>query len=158
LRQTDQRLKGVDWPTIRTSRALWEELRQLQSTNEQLGSIFVLDPQGRTALTTRVFPTPGMDFTDRDYFIAQKERDAGLSPARSYTGRISDDPIFNFSIRRSNAGGAFDGVIGSSPSVAYFENFYKSVGVPEDNFAVLLMRSDGNILARYPGVAPGSRS
>src|SRR5262245_50648679 len=34
LRQTDQRLKGVDWTTIRTSRELWEELRKFQSSNE----------------------------------------------------------------------------------------------------------------------------
>src|SRR5215213_8558086 len=56
LQHVDERLKGADWETIRTSRALWEELRTLQSGFAQIGSIFVVDPEGKVPLTTRAYP------------------------------------------------------------------------------------------------------
>jgi two-component system NtrC family sensor kinase len=155
LRQVDQRLKGVDWDTIRRSRALWEELGSLQRSSEQFGSFFVIDSEGKTALTTRVFPNPTVDFSDRDYFTVQRERDAGLYLGRAYTGRISDVSIFNFSIRRTSPDGAFNGVIGSSAYVEYFLNFYRAVGDPSDRFAVALLREDGNVLVRYPSAGIG---
>lgn len=157
LRQTEQRLKGLDADTIRTSRPLWEELQKLQSANEQLGSIFVLAPDGSLLLTTRVFPTPATNFADRDYFVAQRDGDAGLYLGRSYMGKISEAPIFNFSIRRSRPDGSFDGVIGSSAFVDYFQRFYSTVGAEGDNSSVVLVHDDGDILARYPPVPPGER-
>jgi len=157
LRQTDQRLKGLDWQTIRTSHALWEELARFESSNEQLGSVFVIDPDGLNALTTRTFPSPRTDFSDRDYFVAQKQGNAGLYLGQSYQGKISNGPIFNFSIRRSTEDGSFNGVIGSSAFVEYFQDFYRTVGDPADNFSVLLVRTDGNVLARYPAVVPGTK-
>jgi signal transduction histidine kinase len=40
--------------------------------------------------------------------------------------------------------------------VSYFENYYSSVGMPEDDFAIALVKDDGNILVRYPSLATGS--
>jgi two-component system NtrC family sensor kinase len=150
LRETDQRLKGVDWQTIRTSRALWDDIKKVQASSEQLGAIFVIDAEGNIAMTTRAFPAPQVDFSDRDYHVEQKRADAGLYLGQAYMGKISSSPIFNFSIRRSSPDGSFDGIIGSSAYVEYFEEFYKNVGDSADNFAVILVRSDGNVLVRYP--------
>jgi signal transduction histidine kinase/CheY-like chemotaxis protein len=157
LRETDQRLKGVEWETIRTSRNLWEELRKVQMSSEQLGSIFVVDAQGRVPLTTRAFPAPEVDFSDRDYYIAQKEANAGLYLGQAYIGKISKESIFNFSIRRTVQDGSFNGVIGSSAFVDYFQQFYKSVGDPADNFSVVLMRDDGKVLVRHPAADVGAK-
>ena len=155
LRLTNERLRDVDWETIRSSRALWEELRNFQTSKEQLGSIYIMEPDGRLALTTRVFPPPDTNFSDRDYFIVQKEADAGLYIGQAYVGKISEAPIFNFSIRRSQNGN-FNGIIGSSAFVEYLQQFYRGIGDhPADNFSVLLVRDDGNVLARYPAADIG---
>jgi two-component system, NtrC family, sensor kinase len=156
LQQVDERLKGADWETIRTSRPLWEELRTLQSGFAQIGSIFVVDPEGNVPLTTRAYPAPTTSFSDRDYYAEQREQNRGLYLGRPYIGRISQVPIFNFSIRRNSIDDSFNGVIGSSAFVDYFQNFYSTAGLGEDNFAVALVRDDGYILARYPAAQVGA--
>jgi two-component system NtrC family sensor kinase len=103
-----------------------------------------------------VYPNPRDDFSDRDYYFEQKKQDRGLYLGQTYIGKISNIPIFNFSIRRSSKDGSFDGVIGSSAFVEYFESFYSTAGPSDDNFSVLLLRSDGHILARHPRVGVGA--
>lgn len=150
LRHADERIKNADWETIRTSRAIWEELRIFQEMAAPVGSLFVVAPDGSNALTTREFPPSPRDFSDRDYFIAQKEADRGLYIGHVYTGRISNQPVFNLSIRRRSADGRFAGVIGSSAFVDYFESFYAAGGASDDKFAIELVREDGHVLVGFP--------
>src|SRR5215203_1909885 len=84
LENVDHRLQTTTWDEIRTSKELWDELRRMQERSEQVGAIFVSPPAGATALTTRMFPVPAMDFSERDYLIEQKERDRGLYIGRAY--------------------------------------------------------------------------
>jgi two-component system, NtrC family, sensor kinase len=151
LQQTDERISGRTPDEISTSRILWEQLKALQQSLEQVDSIFVTDGAGRNVLTTRAYPAPDIDFSDRDYFVAHKNAGSkGVYVGQAYLGRISKKPIFNFSIPRSHEGGAFEGVIGISAFTEYFEKFYASVGDERDNFAVSLVRDDGSVLVRYP--------
>jgi two-component system NtrC family sensor kinase len=143
---------------IKTSKELWDLVRSRQTAGPQLGSIFVIGADGIELLTSRAFPAPPVDFSDRDYFAAQKDQDGGLYLSGSYIGKISHIPIFNFSIRRTYPDGRFAGVIGSSGFVDYFKTFYSTVGDPEDDFAVALMRADGDVLARYPAVDVGNKA
>jgi two-component system NtrC family sensor kinase len=150
LENTDHRLEGISWEHIRTSRALWDQLRRVQENSAQVGSIFISPPDGGVALTTRVFPAPDTDFSDRDYFFSQRERDHGFYIGRPYIGKISKVPIFNFSIRRRSSTGQFDGIIGISAYVSYFEDYYRSTGLAGDDFEISLLREDGHVLVRYP--------
>jgi two-component system NtrC family sensor kinase len=150
LRHTDERLKNTDWDTIRTSHELWEELHTFQQMAPPVGSIFVVAPDGSNALTTREFPPSLQSFADRDYFSAQKGTDRGLYIGRSYNGRISNEPIFNLSIRRRSADGRFNGVIGSSAFIEYFASFYATGGARGDEFAIALVRDDGKVLVGFP--------
>jgi two-component system NtrC family sensor kinase len=157
LRNTDQRLGDSDWKTVGASRSLWEEIGRIQAAGPQLGSIFAIGPDGTNVLTTREFPAPPFDFSDRDYFEAQRQSNAGLFLGRAYIGKISDVPIFNFSIRRSGRDGSFNGIIGSSAYVQYFQEFYATVGDPGDEFSVVLVREDGEILSRFPRFTVGAK-
>ena len=152
LQTADQRLRGVDRETLVNSRPLWEEIRRLEQPSEQLASIFVVDRDGFGPFTTRAFQTPALDFSDRDYYYEQRRTNHGLYIGQSYVGKISKDPIFNFSIRRTSDDGRFDGVVGASALVSYFENYYRSIGMPEDRFAIALVRDDGHVLVRYPAI------
>jgi two-component system NtrC family sensor kinase len=156
LKTADQRLRGVDRDSLVNSRPLWDEMRALEQSSEQVASIFVVDRDGFGPFTTRVYQSPLYDFSDRDYYYEQRRADQGLYVGQAYTGKISNDQIFNFSIRRSTQDGRFDGVIGVSAFVQYFENYYRSVGMPEDHFAIALVKGDGHILVRYPSLAAGS--
>jgi two-component system NtrC family sensor kinase len=150
LENVDHRLQSASWEDIRKSRTLWDQLRRVEERSEQVGAIFVLSLDGTTALTTRVFPAPTIDFSDRDYFSEQRERNGGLYIGQAYVGKISREPIFNFSIRKSSSTGQFDGIIGISAYVSYFQNYYRAIGIAADNFAITLLRDDGQVLVRHP--------
>ena len=156
LQTADQKLRGVDRDTLASSKPLWDELRMLQQSTEQVGSIFVVDRDGFGPFTTRVFQSPVYDFSDRDYYYEQRRSDHGLYVGQSYMGKISKEHIFNFSIRRTSVDGRFDGIIGVSAFVHYFENYYRTIGMPEDHFAIALVKDDGHVLVRYPSLASGS--
>jgi len=158
LQTADQKLRGVDRETLVNSKPLWDELHKLEQSSEQVASIFVVDRDGFGPFTTRTFQSPVYDFSDRDYYYAQRRANHGLYVGQSYMGKISKDHIFNFSIRRTSDDGRFDGVIGVSAYVTYFENYYRSIGLPEDHFAIALVRDDGNILVRYPSIGAGGNS
>jgi two-component system NtrC family sensor kinase len=152
LQQADEKLADLDDAHIQTTRPAWDELKALQQSLEQVDSIFVTDRDGKNILTTREFPASRIDFSDRDYFVAQKNGEAhGLYVGQAYVGRISNKPIFNFSIPRVGERGEFEGVIGISAFTDYFERFYASVGDASDNFSIGLVREDGKVLVRYPG-------
>jgi len=157
LHAADRRLEGASWDEIAASRPIWTDLKKLQQSADQIGAIFVVDRNGFNPLTTRVFPAPNLDFADRDYYFEQRQRDQGLYVGQAYKGKISDDPIFNFSIRKSSPDGKFDGVIGVSAYAEYFTSYYHSVGIPEDDFAIALVRDDGNVLVRFPQLGGSSR-
>jgi two-component system NtrC family sensor kinase len=156
LRLTDQRLKGVDWREIESSTSVWDEVRALQGALEQADSIFVVTPTGHCVLTTRVFPCPGLDFSDRDYYRAHIDADAGVYLSDAYMGKISSWPIFNLSIRRSSPTGAFDGVVGSSVSIAYFAHFYQTIA-HEEGVTMSLVRDGGEVLVQVPESDPGEQ-
>ena len=156
LQATDQKIKGVSAETLSTSKELWEDVRKLEQSSEQAASIFVVDRNGFNLFTTRAFPPPNTDFSDRDYYYEQRRAPHGLYIGQSYLGKISNQQIFNFSIRRGSTDGSFDGVIGVSAFVDYFEDFYRSLGMADDNFAVALVRDDGSIMVRYPSLIAGS--
>jgi hypothetical protein len=81
VRQADERIKGLDQETIRTSRPLWDELVALQRTTERVGSIFAISAEGENFFTTRSFPPAPIDFSDRDYF-----RDQVAAESRVFCG------------------------------------------------------------------------
>jgi two-component system, NtrC family, sensor kinase len=156
LHAADRRLHGASRDEIAKSKAIWDDLKKLQESSEQVGAIFVVDRNGSNPLTTRVFPAPPVDFADRDYYFEQRRADQGLYVGQAYVGRISNDHIFNFSIRKSSPDGAFDGVIGISAYAEYFANYYRSLGKPDDDFAIALVRDDGSVLVRYPELGRGA--
>jgi signal transduction histidine kinase len=155
LQSADQKLKGLSAETIASSQPLWEELLRLKQSGEQVGSIFMIDRNGINLVTTRTYPSLMTDFSDRDYYYEQRRAPQGLYIGQSYLGKISNQQIFNFSIRRTSGDGSFDGIIGVSAFVDYFEDFYRSIGIAEDNFAVALVKDDGSIMVRYPSLIPG---
>src|SRR5215203_4150142 len=149
IEQAQDRIRGLSWDEIRTSDAVWNDLKRLAEEVQHVDAIFIIDPSGKAALTTRARPSPTVDFSDRDYFASQ--RDSEVSPYLSarYIGKISKRPIFNLTMRRAAAQG-FDGVVGISAFIEYFERVYSTVAEARDGAFVSLERADGQVLASYP--------
>jgi signal transduction histidine kinase len=144
----DRFVQGWSWERINTSRELHLLLHQLAERNPDIASIFLLDPQGRAWTSSRRFPMPAIDGSDRDYFQALLKADVLYvsEPGRS---RIDEGRFFAVARRRSSADARFDGLIAVSVNPAYFESFYRDLlETPQD--AVGLARMDGVILVRHP--------
>jgi hypothetical protein len=118
----DRYVQGWSWSEIASSRELHELLAHLTRDSQDVASVFLVDPQGRRWASSRRFPMPEVDGSDRDYFQALRSRDA-LYISQTTTGRLQGDRFFAVARRRSSPNGQFDGVIGVSVDPQYFESF-----------------------------------
>jgi PAS domain S-box-containing protein len=154
LRQADSWGEGRDWDTIERDERLQRALRAAVDGSGQVKSIWMIDASGRARVGTELVAQP-LDLSDRDYFRAQRDRDADTYISDVFVGRVLTTPAFGASRRRSTASGEFDGVIEVSVDPSYFIDFWKGLGSELDP-AVALTRSDGAILARYPALHAGN--
>jgi signal transduction histidine kinase/CheY-like chemotaxis protein len=144
----DSHVRGRTWSELAASEALHRELARLAGSNTDVASIFLLDPQGRTFISSRRFPMPPIDASDREYFRVLQGRD-GLHVSAPAHGRLSNDRFFTLARRRSTPDGRFDGLIAVSVSPSYFESFYAPLREsPQDTIG--LVRTDGTMLVREP--------
>jgi signal transduction histidine kinase/ActR/RegA family two-component response regulator len=154
LGQIDRRLAGMDWDAIGNDAALRRLLAELDDKLDQVSTILITDPTGRARVSIKPLPSNGLDLSDRDYFQAQKEHDAGVYVSRPYVGRLTGVPNFAVSRRRSTADRSFDGTIHVAVSIDYFQQFWASVASDRIQ-AIALVRDDGTVLARYPAHPAG---
>ncbi|MDR7038013.1 two-component system NtrC family sensor kinase [Methylobacterium sp. BE186] len=145
------RLRFIDWSREEDRLDLHRFLADLQKSYDQVATVTITDAQGRLRASSRAHPADtSIDFTDRDWFQAltgADERDLFVS--RSYLGRQSRQPIFNVARRVQSPDGTFQGAIALSVDRSYFETFYREVD-PDLEHNVVLIRADGEILAREP--------
>jgi two-component system NtrC family sensor kinase len=132
---------------------LHDRLERMIDSSPEVKSFWIFDRNGRTLVNSLGYPAPTANFSDRDYFNAHVERDIGtfigavLRPRAPFGGA----PFFGVSRRRIGPDGSFAGVIQASVLPEYFEGFYAKIGkAPGSYFS--LIREDGLILARFPGL------
>jgi signal transduction histidine kinase/CheY-like chemotaxis protein len=144
----DRYTEGRGWQELSASPDTHRLLLRLLEKSPDVASIFLLDPQGQLFISSRRFPMPRIDASDREYFLALRERDF-LHVSRPTTGRLSSDRFFSVARRRSASDGRFDGLIAVSVNPAYFERFYAGLRLTAED-TVGLVRADGVLLARNP--------
>ncbi len=136
---------------------LHQRLAGIVATMPQLHAILLVGRDGRPLAASTLAAVPdGVNFSDRDYFRAQRERDAGTYVSDMRSPRlpgISTD-FFDLSRRLESPDGSFNGVIAVAVRPGYFEDFYGLIGQASGSFFALV-RGDGAYLARYP--VPGDR-
>jgi two-component system, NtrC family, sensor kinase len=136
---------------------LHQRLASIVATMPQLHAILLVGRNGRPLAASTLAAVPdGVNFSDRDYFRAQLDRDAGTYVSDMRSPRlpgISTD-FFDLSRRLESPDGSFNGVIAVAVRPGYFEDFYALIGQTPGSFFGLV-RGDGAYLARYP--VPGDR-
>jgi signal transduction histidine kinase len=152
--QDDLTLGGITKPQdIVRKRASVEMFLLLKSRIvgiPQIREASLIGPDGKLICTTKTYPAPNLDFSDRDYFLVL--RDTPIS------GSYLSQPSYNASTktwsiylarRVDDASGRFIGVVAAAIDLTYLENLYRTLQI-NDYGAVSLWRSDGTLLARYP--------
>ena len=144
------RLAGMDWDAIRQSEDLRRFLMAVKEGLPQLGSVFLVSPDGSDVVSTRSNPTNARpDVSDRDYYIAAKRGGTGVFVSAPFASRLDQRSGFAATQARMTAG-HFDGLVGVTVSPEYFRDFYAQVIESPNEATATLMREDGTILARYP--------
>lgn len=147
---------GKTWPQIAADKRLQQALAHLTSNFAQVSVIGIADAQGRVWASNLAYPAD-TTIAHRDYFLAHKNGGhRGRFFGQAYTGRVSGKRQFAISIARTDANGAFDGVIFTCVPIDYFISFWRQFA-PSDGYLIPLMREDGTLMVRYPALISPER-
>ena len=142
------RLPGIDEisPDLRQA-AIFDRA----ANAEYLGSLLVLNAAGTVMADSTAVQPHSMSFSDRDYFqVHQAQTDAGLYLSRPFRSRLrGGDPSVAISRRRPDVDGQFVGVVVGTMRLAYFQSLFERLNLGTGG-AVLLLRTDGQVIARRP--------
>jgi two-component system NtrC family sensor kinase len=151
--EVDEIVRGMADDEIRAAQSrLHPRLAQIADVMPQLQAIVLIGRDGRPlASSTLESVKTDVNFTDRDYFRAQTDKDAGtyVSDVRTPNLASVGRDFFDLSRRLDSPSKTFKGVIAVAVRPKYFEDFYTLIGQTRGSFYALV-RDDGTILARYP--------
>jgi PAS domain S-box-containing protein len=135
-------------------------LASVRARHPEVLSITVIGADGVPLVHSQQYPVAkSSSAADRDYFVAQRERNAGLFISAPLVSRITNEPGFVLSLRRFRKDGSFDGIYAASLRSSYLSEFWEDIafhGPGEET--VSLVRSDGTVLARFPQLVDGEHA
>ncbi|WP_066339439.1 sensor histidine kinase [Azohydromonas lata] len=146
---------GVDSPErlreVARTRPVFEFIRERAAELPLLDVAAIVALDGEVLNFSRTFPAPAINLADRDYLQAHLSDPALTlfvsSPVKNRgTGRWT----FYLARKIRTPAGQTIGLALAGIQSSYFERFYRSINLSEDDTAILLLRSDGTLLARHP--------
>ncbi len=156
----DHGILGMTWDEIRADRVrLLLEARNAIADRPQVTTLALTDGQGRQwVLATKAEKQApeGQNAAFREYWAAQRETDQGMFVSRPYVGQNTGRLNFAISKRRTTPDGSFDGTVHVAVTVAYFQDFWATATRGMHEASISLVRSDGEVLARFPELREGT--
>ncbi len=152
LREIDHQIQGKSWDEIKSSAAaLSADIGALHAGMPQVSLLAVTDADGLIQAGTPPHGTnQRMSIAHQELWSAQRDADQGTFFSRAYIGRQTGTLNFGISRRRSTPDGKFDGTIHVAVAATYFANFWSEFITGKENAAIALIRTDGEVLARFP--------
>ena len=141
---TDEQIKASE-------QALHVQLVKLEKATVAIDAILIVDKDGHTLVSSAIYPVPSnVGVADRDYFLAQKEKDAGTYVGAVLEPRVRKGKFFGVSRRRPPRNGEFTGIVMVAVKPQIFSDFYTQLARDAGGGGFSLAKSDGVILARFP--------
>lgn len=135
------------------TQAVYQQLREKISGLPYLDAITIIDDTGRLINFSRYWPIPSVNVADRDYFLSLKSMQGPpLFISEPVPNRGTGTVTIYLAHRFTTPDGRFLGLVLGAMEQAYFERFYGSIRLGDEGL-IALVRSDGAVLARYPGSA-----
>ncbi len=118
----------------------------------QIEAVALIAADGHMVNSSRDFPAPSFNVSDRDYFTALRDAQTD-APFLGELGknRGGDKWSIYLARRLSTPDGIFLGLAVGVIDLDYFQNLYKALEIG-DGAAVSLWRKDGTLLVRYPAL------
>ena len=118
------------------------------ATARYMGSMFVLDREGRTVIASE--GPEGTSFADREEFrVHRSGPDSGLYVGTPIVGRVSGLLSIPLSRRLVDESGAFVGVVGGVVHMDYLRDLFANLRLT-DQSTLTLVRDDGTVMAQAP--------
>lgn len=150
LRQMDILTHGRSWMQIQKDELLRITLSDFSRGLSQVSAIGITDADGNVITTSLDASTNGASVADRDYFLAHRRGSPrGIFVSEAFTGRVTGQRQFAFSIRRTSPSGEFGGVIFTSVPLEHFIGFWRGF-TPSGGHLIPMVRPDGALIVRYP--------
>jgi two-component sensor histidine kinase len=140
-------LAGPGEQPIASSREVWAEFVRLGRAAPFLQALWFGGPDGAAILSTHQYPAPPLSAADRDYFIAQRDRDPGLYLGMVPRDRYTAEQSLVFSRRLDRPDGSFRGFVTATISA---EPLRKSLSRAQEGLLAMLMRADGALIIGVP--------
>lgn len=120
------------------------------ATARDLGSMVVLDRDGRVRFESRPTKADGQAFAEFDFFRVHREHsDAGLYISAPIKNRLSDGWDIVLSRRLEGTDGEFGGVAFGSLHLEFFRQLFTAIASGDEN-AIALFSDQGKLLVRHP--------
>ncbi|URI11581.1 ATP-binding protein [Aquincola tertiaricarbonis] len=133
------------------SRQMHETIRDRRNDLPQIDVVSITDQQGQLLSFSRGYPAPDISLADRDYVTAHRNDPAlQVHLSQPVKNRGTGTWTFYLSRKLTSARGELLGLALVGIESSYFEGFYASLGVDPASTAILLLRRDGELLARMP--------
>jgi diguanylate cyclase (GGDEF)-like protein len=121
-----------------------------EKDSSQRRTLFAVGPDGRMLASSIMLNIDKVDNSDREFFLHHRENTGD----KSYLGRLSVSrttgaKTIYLSIRLTDDFGDFAGLVGIGLEINHFDDFYRRLGL-SDNNTIVLFRTDGKPLFRYP--------
>jgi hypothetical protein len=119
-----------------------------------IGSLTLINSEGKLFNFSRFWPLPNIDVTDRDFFRALKS-DPTLTFFMSEPVRNRATGSWTIHLARKISGpdGEFFGLVSGAMEMDYFNKYFGSLRL-ESGSSISLFRDDGVLLASFPAIDP----
>jgi signal transduction histidine kinase/CheY-like chemotaxis protein len=145
-----ERVRNLSWDAIASSENLLRDLETMDNRLDEVSEIVLADVDARVRLTTVHGATAAaMLLADRECFLWLGKGNPGTCISHPYIDAETGGHLFSLCRRLEDGAGAFKGVAQVAISADYFIELWGAV-VPNVTDTVVLARSDGIVLARYP--------
>jgi signal transduction histidine kinase len=147
-------VQDADPATLRQHEgSLHASLLALTRDKRQIQSIWVFGPNGQPVASSRFFPVPDFNVSDRDYFKYHQKSQGGRYFSQPLVTRTTGERVVDVSVPRAAPGQGFEGVVSTSLLLEYFQEFQRDLVSDEPGLAINMVRDDGLIYARWPHIA-----
>ncbi len=143
--------KGRDnFERLARGRAMHQMLVDRLEHLSQAEVIAFLNREGQIVASSRNWPAPSANFSDRRYFQHfLKADDRSLYISKLLLNRITGMQTIFFSKRVSGEGNEFLGIVLVGVNLSYFQQIYNSLSSVREQ-SIQLFRNDGTLLVRHP--------
>lgn len=149
LRIIHEKIESTGMGTEKPSAKDWEWLANMALGLPDKGFLVYIDKNANLVLHSKLYPTPQVNYSEREHFKAHREQGAEFYVGPVVLGKISKK--YNFSISRRITGkrGEFLGVILVAIETDNYAEFLKYLDIGQGS-TVSVFRTDGSLVLRQP--------